>query len=512
MKVSSGKWKISSRDLFKSNCEHCTRLDMAIAAKVSAVIERTTPFKEDLGKVVFVLQGNDYERHIFDQLKAQLENDFVELENASMAQTIELLLAGTPVVAQGFLEAPIGGHLWSGYPDLLIREDFTYENGKVFQFKEPSEKPKYVVWDVKSSRDPDQKYWLQVASYSRVLESLNLASLDGLGIIAKHYFAVRNTRQDSLAALDRATETLLNRLALATPETIDESFIEQWHCQTVSSCSKNSCELPKHCEHSLKEEHSLQILYGRNPVEKMNKAGINTYDDLIDNDDPQWQKQRDWARVLNREVASNEPYFELLPKDQWILLPTPTPDDLFFDIEWFNPVLEDEALVFEFGFVDDNEQFTSLDGLTREDELPNFKKFVEIAKTKMDSNPLARIYHYTIPEVTYLNKLVAKYDVLYKDVEFLISRMVDLSKNAKSMILPGSNGYSIKELERYYDADTKLNRRANGVSGGADAMYLFYLATVSEPEKAEQHMNTIRAYNKDDCLSTKLLRDWLLNL
>jgi uncharacterized protein len=485
---------------------------MAIAAKIPAVIERIAPFKKDLGKVVFVLQGNDYERHIFEQFKEQLGNDFVELENASMAQTIALLRAGIPVVAQGFLEAPIGDHLWSGYPDLLIREDFTYENGQVFQFKQPSEKPKYVVWDVKASKDPDPKYWLQVASYSKVLEGLNLASPDDLGIIAKYYLAVRNSRQESLTVLDLATETLLTRLALSTPNTIDESFIEEWHCQTVSSCSKNSCELPKHCEHSLKEEHSLQILYGRNPVEKMRKAGIQTYDDLLENDDPQWQKQRDWARVLNQEVISQEPYFELLPRDQWILLPTPTPDDLFFDIEWFNPTLEDEALVFEFGFVDGNEQFTSLDGFSHDDELPNFEEFVEIAKLKMNSNPLARIYHYSNPEETYLNKLVTKYGVLHTEVEFLISRMVDLSKNAKSMILPGSNGYSIKELERYYDADTKLNRKANGVSGGADAMYLFYQATVSEPEKAEQHMNTIRAYNKDDCLSTKLLRDWLLSL
>lgn len=43
-------------------------------------------------------------------------------------------------------------------------------------------------------------------------------------------------------------------------------------------------------------------------------------------------------------------------------------------------------------------------------------------------------------------------------------------------------------------------------------MYLFYLATVTEPDKAEEHMNVIRAYNKDDCLSTKHLRDWLLTL
>jgi uncharacterized protein len=90
--------------------------------------------------------------------------------------------------------------------------------------------------------------------------------------------------------------------------------------------------------------------------------------------------------------------------------------------------------------------------------------------------------------------------------------MVDLCKVSKSMILPGANSYSIKDLERYYDADTKLNRKVNLVAGGADAMLLYYKATVTDPQNAATHMNIIRDYNMDDCLSTKLLRDWLLQL
>ena len=512
MKVHEGKWKISSRDLFKSACDHCTRIDMAVAAEVPEVLERVLPFHEDLSKVVFVQQGNEYETHVFTQLRGQIGNDFVELERATMEQTLELLKSGTPVVAQGFLEGNFGAHFWSGYPDLLIRDDFSFENGRLVRVKDPTEFPKYAVWDVKASNDPDEKYWLQVASYSKVLGEHNLASESDLGIIGKRLQSHRLQRTEALTRLDQASETLLSRLSLATPENIDVCFIEHWRCETPSSCTKSNCSFPKHCEHVFEQEHSLHLLYGRNPIEKMHASGIATYDDLLVNEDPQWQKSRDWARVLNKEFRSQSPYFETMPKEQWLEIPEPTSDDLFFDIEWFTPVLEVDPLVFEFGFVDANEQFTSLDGFTLDDELPNFKKFVEIAKSKMDSNPLARIYHYSNPEVTYLNKLVDKYNILRGEVSFLISRMVDLRKIATSMIRPGSNGYSIKELERYYDADIKLNRKANGVSGGAEAMFLFYQAIYLEPSKAEEHMNTIRAYNKDDCLSTKLLRDWLLTL
>jgi uncharacterized protein len=80
------------------------------------------------------------------------------------------------------------------------------------------------------------------------------------------------------------------------------------------------------------------------------------------------------------------------------------------------------------------------------------------------------------------------------------------------MILPGSNSYSIKKLERYYDADTQLNRKINLVEGGADAMLLYYKATVTDRANATAHMDIIRDYNRDDCLSTKLLRDWLYQM
>jgi uncharacterized protein len=81
--------------------------------------------------------------------------------------------------------------------------------------------------------------------------------------------------------------------------------------------------------------------------------------------------------------------------------------------------------------------------------------------------------------------------------------------------VPGSGSYSIKSLEKYYDADTKLNR-GELVAGGADAMYQFELFRVALAEDrradAGKIMGVIADYNKDDCLSTKLLYDWLRSL
>ena len=97
----------------------------------------------------------------------------------------------------------------------------------------------------------------------------------------------------------------------------------------------------------------------------------------------------------------------------------------------------------------------------------------------------------------------------------MIARMIDLKTVTADSFVPGTGSYSIKDLEKYYDANTKLNR-GGLVAGGADAMLQFehYREALAEGDlaKAEALMKIIAAYNKDDCLSTKLLRDWLSSL
>lgn len=511
-----GKWRISSRDFFKTECDHCSRIDMAVAAGVPEVLEKTDPFKTEVGALLWVMQGNEYERAVFDGFKNDLQQDFVELEKTTMAETLKLLNQGTIAVAQGYLEHETEEYFWSGFPDLLLREDFTITDGKIKQISEPKATPKYVVWDVKATSDPDEKYWIQVASYSEVLELQGLASAQDLGLLAKYGKTYNKQRVEALAQLHEAREILLERLALATPGDITEDFIRDWRCDTPSTCSKAACTFPDLCNHIRKEEHSLYLTYRNTSVAKYLEAGIHTYDDLASATqnlssvkDETFTKDQNWARLLIEEQKQGT-YFELLPKEDWIELPEPTVDDMFFDIEWFNSVFEKEPKVFMFGWVNSDESFNYLENLDEAEELQNFQDFVKQAKIKMDSNPLARIYHFHTPEVEHTRKLAAKYNQLHEEVEFLIPRMVDLRKVTMSMLLPGSNSYSIKKLERYYDADTKLNRKGNLVEGGADAMLLYYKATVTDPTNATTHMDIIRDYNKDDCLSTKLLRDWLL--
>jgi uncharacterized protein len=197
-------------------------------------------------------------------------------------------------------------------------------------------------------------------------------------------------------------------------------------------------------------------------------------------------------------------------------MPPPTAQDLFFDIEWFNPVDSNSEFIFMFGVVAADESFDAFIAETQDGEMTQFDEFLDFAIARLRANPEMHIYHYHNPEPLKVAMLVKRYGGhRAAEAEALIARMVDLRPIAMNAFTPGSGSYSIKSLENYYDANSKLHRDKL-VKGGADAMYqfeLFRLALANgDRSKADQTMKVITDYNKDDCLSTKLLYDWLRSL
>jgi uncharacterized protein len=220
-----------------------------------------------------------------------------------------------------------------------------------------------------------------------------------------------------------------------------------------------------------------------------------------------------WSKVIQLERA-NGPTVIKIDQPSDVGLPKLDSGDIFFDIEWFNP-LDAEELIFMFGVVDTSEKFTPFLADNAEQERKAFEQFVEFAMENLRQHPSSHIYHYSDPEPGRLRKLAARYGARIEEVETLVAAMVDLKRVAKASIMPGCAGYSIKQLERYYSADSKLNR-GSLVKGGDDAMYQYYqfiqLSKAGKVVEASALMQVILDYNRDDCLSTKLLAEWLDSL
>ena len=299
------------------------------------------------------------------------------------------------------------------------------------------------------------------------------------------------------------------------------SKVTSMHCESKSVCEDIHCSYPKHCKIGLLAEDPLNQIYQFRSQKDYANSGFKTLSQLAASEgeiavgklSPQKiDDHRAWARVIERERTTGAPQFEVLEESNWLPLPDPDPNDLFFDIEWFTEVNAEHDSVFMFGSVNADEKFKVFESLDLSAERQLFEQFVAFALACMQASPEAHIYHYHNPEPRYLKTLSGRYDILAQETELLISRMIDLRLIAMSRIRPGAGGYSIKQLERYYDADTKLNRKGL-VAGGDQALLYFDLAAKAkrrgDQTEADRLLKVISEYNRDDCLSTKLLREWL---
>ena len=526
----SGNWAFASRDLFKATeCEHCVRLSMAVKAQVPSVLAKVEPFIEDLAKKLPIIQGNQRERIVFDQIKASLpEGDFVELVKPTVEETFETMTRFVPVIAQGYFVTKPQGYEWSGYADLLVLEGYDLhqlEDGTIAASKigDVPKEPHYMPWDIKNSSQGDPKYQIQLAGYLDALQQINMASEQPMGIVLSFSKGiVRYDPQQSMTLYRNALSKLVAILNQTTPATITDDFVTNWSCVKKSVCADIYCEYPRLCIKTFKENRVLELLpkmhHTHSP--KLLAAGINNVSDLASCSEPPEVEglspeftERYWraARVMQLEFDGQKALMSKIAGSPE--LPPPTDQDLFFDIEWFNPVDSNGEFIFMFGLVSADESFKAFIAETPEDELAQFDEFLDFSLERLRANPEMHIYHFHNPEPQKVAMLVQRYGShRTADAETLIARMVDLRPVAMDAFIPGSGSYSIKSLEKYYDADSKL-QRDKLVKGGADAMYQFELFRVAfgngERAEADQIMKVITDYNKDDCLSTKLLYDWL---
>ncbi len=120
--------------------------------------------------------------------------------------------------------------------------------------------------------------------------------------------------------------------------------------------------------------------------------------------------------------------------------------------------------------------------------------------------PELHIYHYASYEESALKRLMSFHGVCEAEVDQLLrsDRLVDLYKVVREALLVSEPRYSIKNLETFY-----MDKRSGEVTNaGASIVYYERWKESCEPSLLEQ----IRAYNEDDCRSTLLLRNWLIDI
>ena len=488
MKKDSGKFLFSASDLMRFiGCAHATTLDLAHLRGTGPV---PRPDSEDAA--LLQRHGNMHERRHLDSLIAE-GRQVIEIPRSSdlasdVVATRGALSGGPDVVYQGAFRS----ENWGGWSDFLERVDLPSDLGPF----------SYEVTDTKLKRHPSPKHVLQLVVYSDLLAKEQ-------GVEPKYaHVELGNGKRETLRLSD------FNAYARAARERL-EAFVATPKPTRPVPCSDCAlCRWGDHCSDIWKAEDSLFTVanISKVQVKKLEKAGITTLKALashkgsVRNLAPgTLAKLKSQAKLQNAR-KTGAPAFEVRPAiagKGFGLLPKPQPGDIFYDIEG-DPHYEG-GLEYLHGVWADGE-FTSLWAHNHKAEAEALTNLLEFFRQRIAEFPDARIYHYAPYEITALRRLTAKYGIGETFLDRLMreKRFIDLYAVVRGGIICSEADYSIKSLEIFYglkrDGEVKT-------AGGSVVAYEKW-----RDSGDDQILHEIEQYNRVDCESTSMLRDWLVSI
>lgn len=481
-----------------TGCKHSLNLDIKRKSGEEIPVNEESDDSKLLAE-----QGRLHEERYLEKIKASgatvevLTQDQFSLESAA-ERTKLAMQSGVDYIYQ----AAFKDDNWHGYADFLRRVEVPSKLGEY----------SYEVIDTKLKRSEDPKHVVQLVIYANLICKVQ-------GVYPKFGHLVLGDDTEVSVELaevkDFATHTI-NRM---------QEFIANGEETVPEPCSACSlCKYSDHCKSIWKNEDSLfqvaNITKGQ--IKKIKKAGVTTMKELgefnghIANlNDVIGERLITQAKLQTERNNGGEPKYVLKNHVEGMgfdKLPKPQEGDLFYDIEG-NPYYRDEngktGLEYLHGvwYVDGDEgKFLDIWAHSRSMEATALKSLFDFFEQRIEQFPEARIYHYAPYEITALKKMTAehKYGEDLMDKWLREGRFVDLYKVVYGGLICSEPAYSIKNMEAFY-----MEARQEDVKSGG-ASIVAYEEWVNTQD--QQILDDIKEYNRVDCVSTLLLRDWLVKI
>lgn len=484
-------------------CEHLTQLDLAVARG-----ERERPEGHDLELEIIARAGTTHETAALDELAAEgrtiVEIVCDESSRAALllaeADTVAAMLAG----AEAIYQATFFDGTWRGHADFLLRVDESSDLGDW----------SYEVADAKLARRVKAAALLQMSAYSEQVERLQGRAPTRMHVFTgdgeRHAFRVAD-----YAAHYRALKARYEALVLGPPVDTYPDPVE--HCGV--------CRWADPCDERRHGDDHLSIVAGmrRDQIRKLTAAGITTTTGLAGAEpglrilgmgEATSERLRRQAELQVRSAGCEPPLYAVLAPDDleaggpergFAALPAPSPGDLFFDMEG-DPFALDGGLEYLFGVVEmvgDTPEYHSFWGHDRAGEKEAFEAFIDFVSHRLARDPGLHIYHYAPYEPSAVRRLMGAHGTREDEVDALLRGrvFVDLYHVLRQSVRVSTESYSLKKIEALY-----MQRPPGEVMTAASSIVAYekYLET-----RDNAVLHDIASYNRDDCESTRLLRDWV---
>jgi uncharacterized protein len=287
-------------------------------------------------------------------------------------------------------------------------------------------------------------------------------------------------------------------------------------------------------EERLKKKRDVILVAGLSGSQrdKLKRAGIHTIEQLAAlpeqsrvpgvNSDILQRLREQAAIQLETRADDERPAFRMrLIEEQGrglALLPSPDEGDIWFDMEGYPDPIRRKKLEYLFGACYRDPagdlKFMPWWAHNMAEEKQAFDSFVQWIEQRRLRHPNLHVYHYASYEKTALGNLAALHQIHEPLMDQWRAKgvLVDLYPIVRRGLLLGAESYSIKKVERLYQPP-----REGDVETAADSVvqYAEWLRS-GEPSIAgdlphgSPRLQAIELYNRDDCISTARLHDFLI--
>ena len=496
---------VSASDLVGHlNCRHLTGLDIAVATGALEKPKVWDPLLQLLWE-----RGARHEQAYIEHLKCQgfclTVIDGIGVDDIAVSRTRDAMIAGDEIIVQGAFQ--LNG--WVGRTDILRRVETASDLGAW----------SYEVIDTKLARETKGGTVLQLCLYAELVAAVQGVRPKFSYVVAPWSdFAPQAFRMDDYLAYYRRVRDSLE-IAIGESEAREVYPDPKEHCDT--------CRWQHRCDDRRRADDHLSLVAGITTVHigELKRHGIETTAALAAMPLPMpWKPERGVAQSYNRvreqariQVEGREAgtvLHELLavtPGFGLASLPEPSAGDIFFDLEG-DPFAGEGGLEYLFGYTfadaEGNAAYRADWSFSRAEEKQAFERFIDFVMDRLQRYPELHIYHFAPYEPAALKRLMGRYASREEEIDFLLRSkcFVDLYSVVRNGLRASVESYSIKKLEPLYGFSraTPLSDANKALTKVQACLELGDIEFINEDDR-----DVVVGYNRDDCVSTWRLRDWL---
>jgi predicted RecB family nuclease len=515
MKLEADALRLSATDLANHlACRHLTVLDLGAAEGRWKPPDWFRPEAALLRE-----RGLEHERAYLSHLEKQgrritrLEEG--DDDHRGLERTLAAMFAGAEVIAQ----ATLAGGRWLGRADVLLRVERPSGLGGW----------SYEPLDTKLARETKAGAVLQLCLYSELLGEIQGVVPQHMHVVPRRAdFPLDSYRVDDYLAYYRLVRRRLEAAVGDMKGGVTTYPDPVPHCEI--------CRWWPRCDRQWRDDDHLSLVAGisRLQTRELQSRSIERLAALAVEPLPiRWKptrgakdgygRVREQARIQLAGRTQGRHLHELLPivpGHGLASLPAPSPGDLFLDLE-ADPYVDEGGLEYLFGWAVPEPPpngMLALDvgppiyqcrwALDRASERRGFEALLDTIMERWAIDPNMHVYHYGVYEPGAVKRLMGRHATREADVDRLLraERFVDLHAVVKRSLRASVEEYSIKKLEPLYGFEREQPLEEAGAALRVVERGLELGATISADD---DDAKIVEAYNRDDCLSARALRDWL---